>query len=214
MQPDKIDLKEQNRKPRIKSNALVEGGFCASKLQKIVICQLVPKMQKADWKRDFSNVVIRVQLITRELWLDKRLANHPSDKWRTTGEKRETGDRIKEHSSQKVTQWGETGERIVRQGQKEVGNSVEGTKKEANERGTSACSVIQGCWLLRRKEGAVLMEDRHVDKVCSYRDTKTRRQQATKLQLGNWLHAPPHWTAQPLLWWFRTLHLIKPCWKR
>lgn len=35
-------------------------------------------------------------------------------------------------------------------------------------RGTSAFSVIQGCWLGRRKVGPVLMEDTHGDKACSY----------------------------------------------
>lgn len=71
---------EQDRNPQWKSNALSEGGFCAeaSNVQKIVICLLVPKMHKADSKRDFSNCVSRVHLIARGFWLDQSLANQPS----------------------------------------------------------------------------------------------------------------------------------------
>lgn len=52
---------------------------------------------------------------------------------------------------------------------------------DSNEMGTSACSVIQG-WVEGRKVGAGLMEDTHGDNACSYRDTETRGQQATKLK--------------------------------
>lgn len=48
--------------------------------------------------------------------------------------------------------------------------------------GTSACSVIQGCWVGKRKEGVGLMEDTHGDKACSYKDTETRGKQATQLK--------------------------------
>lgn len=102
--------------------------------------------------------------------------------------------------NQKVTQ-GDRVERMERHGEREVGkwgrertkNNVinrkvivnkkreQGIQIQTNERGTSACSVIQGCWVGSRKVGAGLMEDTHGDKACSYRDTKTRRQQATKL---------------------------------
>lgn len=50
----------------------------ASNVHKIVICLLVPKMHKADSRRDFSNCVCRVHLITGGFWLDQSLANQPS----------------------------------------------------------------------------------------------------------------------------------------
>lgn len=50
---------EQGREPQRKSNALTEGGFYAEAgyVRKIGICVRVPKMHKADSKRDFSNCV-------------------------------------------------------------------------------------------------------------------------------------------------------------
>lgn len=44
-----------------------------------------------------------------------------------------------------------------------------------NEWGTSACSVIQGCWVGKRKEGVGLMEDTHGDKAFSYKDRNKRQ---------------------------------------
>lgn len=118
---------EQDRKPQRKSNAFTEQGFCAeaSHVQKIVICLLVPKMHIADSRRDFSNCVSRVHLIMGEYWLDQSLANQLS--LVEIKSPRDEGDWIigdrsqKVRCSQKGTLWGETGERIVRQSEEEVG---------------------------------------------------------------------------------------------
>lgn len=59
--------------------------------------------------------------------------------------------------------------------------SEQAVQIQTNERGTSACFVIQGCWVESRKVGAGLMEDTHGDKACSYKDTKTRRQHSEPL---------------------------------
>ena len=96
--------------------------------------------------------------------------------------------------------------------------------RDANERGTSACSVIQGCWVVvvgRRRVG-FLMEDTHGDKACSYKDTKTRRDSkplnygtqpaGNPRQFPSWLcsSARLH-TPQPHRRGFRKLHSVKFC---
>lgn len=64
---------EHNRKPQ-------ESGFCAeaSYVENTVICLLVPKMHKADLKRDFSNCMSKVHFIKGEFWLAQGLADRLS----------------------------------------------------------------------------------------------------------------------------------------
>lgn len=74
---------------------------------------------------------------------------------------------------------------------------------KTNEMDTSACSVIQGCWVGSSSVGTVLIEDTHGDKACSYGDTKTRQQPATKqwLTTSVFRHAPPQAEASEFYAW-------------